>query len=123
MNTILVVDDQAAVLSVTARYLERVGYRVLTASRAAEALAKAQAFSGTIDLLVTDVVMPGMNGPQLARELSLTRPEMSTLFMSGYAGGALAEGVDLLAKPFTLGELDAAVRTLMERIPLAFASP
>ena len=108
--TVLVVDDEDALREVVARTLAAVGYTVLTAPDGASALALAAA----PDLLLTDVVMPGISGVELARELGARHPGMRVLLMSGWTGDALSahavdDSVDLLAKPFTRAELRARV--------------
>jgi CheY-like chemotaxis protein len=116
---ILLVEDQPAIRAVAQRILRRAGHHVLTAESAEAALKLSAEHEGPIDLLVTDVVMTGMNGPALAARLSPLRPEMQTLFMSGYSGehahlldqqqGSAA----FLAKPFTPADLLAAVTALL----------
>ena len=116
---ILVVEDQPAIRAVAERILRRAGHHVLTAESAEDALKVSAEHDGPIDVLLTDVVMTGMNGPALAARLSPLRPEMQTLFMSGYSGDhALAldypeGGAAFLAKPFTPAELIAAVTALL----------
>jgi YesN/AraC family two-component response regulator len=98
------------------------GYRVLQASHGNEALDLSQQHEGVIDLMVTDVVMPVMGGPELARKLAVTRPEMRVLYMSGYTDdaivrhGMLHEGTAFLQKPFTA---EAFARKLREVISLS----
>jgi PAS domain S-box-containing protein len=113
--TILLVEDEGAVREVTRRILEHHGYRVLAARHADEALTVAR-YAGHIDLLLTDVVMPGMGGRELAERLLAIRPELPVLFMSGYTDdevlrrGHGVPGPGLLAKPFTVDTLVARVR-------------
>ena len=101
--------------------LTRQGYRVLTAPSGDEALALARQFDGTIDVLVTDIVMPGMSGPELARHLQAARPEIATVYMSGYTGDTLAalglerEAAAFLQKPFTPAALAQKVRDVVSR--------
>jgi CheY-like chemotaxis protein len=94
--------------------LERQGYRVLSVACANDALALDEAW----DILLTDVVMPKMSGPELARLLAPLHPDAAILFMSGYSGGAAADrealGADLLEKPFTLDELTRKVRSALD---------
>ena len=103
--TILLVEDESALREIAHKVLARDGYRVLVAADAEDALTLAASAPFPIDLLLTDVVMPGMNGPKLARELKSTRPAMRVLLMSGYAGddltGELRPGERFLRKPFT----------------------
>jgi two-component system, cell cycle sensor histidine kinase and response regulator CckA len=109
--TVLLVEDEAPVRTLARKILERKGYRVLQAGDAAEALRLANAHLESIDLLLSDVVMPGMSGQLLADQLVARRPGLRVLFMSGYseqaimAHGVLREGVSLLAKPFSPDEL------------------
>jgi PAS domain S-box-containing protein len=121
IETILLVEDEEAVRHLSQVVLERQGYRVLSASGGEEALALAQAWDGRIDLLLTDVVMPGMNGPQLARQLLLARPGTRVLFASGYTADALGprgvfdSDVALIWKPFRPSELLEQVRQVLDR--------
>jgi two-component system cell cycle sensor histidine kinase/response regulator CckA len=115
-SVILVVDDDAAVRQVTARVLERQGYRVLQAGEGAEALRVARELSGPLDLLLTDVVMPGMNGRELGEQLAALRPETRLLYMSAYTEdevvlrGIRVSEVGFVYKPFSLEGLEAAVK-------------
>jgi CheY-like chemotaxis protein len=105
--TILLVDDLEDVRALTRRILEKHGYRVLAAASGAEALVLAAQRGRTIDLLVTDVVMPGMSGSELSAELGQRYPAMRVLYLSGYTDeailhlGLLEPGVAFLQKPFT----------------------
>jgi CheY-like chemotaxis protein len=106
-ETVLVVEDQPAVRQLAARVLSRHGYAVLEAGGPSEALALAESFQGTIHLVLSDVVMPAMDGPDMVAVLRNMRPYIRVLYMSGYTGEALAErgGVDaeddVLEKPFS----------------------
>jgi signal transduction histidine kinase/CheY-like chemotaxis protein len=106
-ETILVVEDEAPMLEVTRRLLEGGGYRVLTAGGGEEALRVASAHAGAIDLLLTDVVMQGMLGKEVAKRVAELRPGIAVLYMSGYAQsvigpmGDLANGNAIIDKPFT----------------------
>lgn len=116
---ILVVDDDTAVRQVTARVLEREGYRVLQAGEGTEALRVAREHSGPLDLLLTDVVMPGMNGRELSEKLAVVRPETRLLYMSAYTEdevilrGIRVSEVAFLHKPFGLKGLASAVRAAL----------
>jgi PAS domain S-box-containing protein len=105
--TILVVEDADDLRDITELILKKNGYRVITAANGPQALEVAKKHSGDIDLLLTDVVMPQMHGPDLAQRMRAAQPEIRVLYMSGYAqpmlgdGGALEEGVLLIEKPFT----------------------
>ena len=119
----LIVEDEEAMREVTQRILERHGYRVLTADGGASALALAAAYVGTIDLLLTDVVMPQMLGKEVADRVRAVHPESRLLYMSGYARPVLAEqgtvdeGVSLVSKPFSEATLLDAVRDVLEAGP------
>ncbi|MBL8659165.1 MAG: response regulator [Rhodospirillales bacterium] len=119
--TVLLVDDEPGVRAFAARALRRTGYRVLEAGDGEAALALLQSEPGPVDLLVTDVVMPGMDGHTLMRLLGESMSDLAVVFMSGYAEGVLGGGDGaivrrFLMKPFTLSELIARVgETLAER--------
>ncbi|MCA9795150.1 MAG: response regulator, partial [Candidatus Eremiobacteraeota bacterium] len=114
-QTILVVEDDAAILKLARRMLGHLGYKVLTASGPLEALELAEQEPGPIDLLLTDVILPEMNGRQLAERLGSLMPGLRLLYMSGYTAdiitshGIVEEGLQLLGKPFSVAELAAAV--------------
>jgi len=118
-GTILLAEDDDAVRAIARETLERAGYRVLAAADGSQALALAEAHDGSIDLLLTDVIMPGMNGRELAATLTRRRPGIRVLYASGYTDnmlegqGALAPGVTLLDKPFTPADLAAKVRDVL----------
>jgi PAS domain S-box-containing protein len=117
--TTLVVEDEQLVRDLVCRTLRRAGYHVLVASNGEEALALSRATPETIELLVTDVVMPRMNGSELATRLTAERPGIRVLFMSGYANevldvrGGLEPGTEYLQKPFTPSVLLNRVRELL----------
>lgn len=104
-RTILVAEDTPEVLALVAEFLHRTGYQVLQAVDGVEALEVAAQHSGPIDLLLTDIQMPRLNGPGLSRRLSHRRPETRTLFMSGHLDTRLARGTPFLPKPFVGREL------------------
>jgi two-component system cell cycle sensor histidine kinase/response regulator CckA len=117
-ETILVAEDDAAVRSVAARTLQSLGYRVLEAGHGAEALELAAAHAGCIHLLVTDVVMPHVNGKVLADKLRGARPELKVLFTSGYPAEAFGKadiqvGEDFIGKPYDPASLARRVRRLL----------
>jgi PAS domain S-box-containing protein len=120
-QTILVVEDEPMVRDLAVRILERTGYTVLVAEDAEKALDVAGATSGPIDLLLTDVMMPGINGRELADRLKKTRPEMNVLFASGYSEDVLEErGADVgmlnfIGKPYTPRTLAKKVREVLEK--------
>ncbi len=122
-GTLLVVEDDDAVRAATAEFLSTIGYRVLSAANGKEALHAIENHSGKIDLMITDVVMPVMNGTKLASLASSKQPEIKVLFVSGYAASALLrKGVkDLTAhfigKPYSLQSLAAKIQdTLLEPV-------
>ena len=119
-ETVLVAEDEDAVRQIIERALQARGYRVMVARNGSEALALAGRHAGQIDLLVTDVVMPDMNGRVLSQRLMDVRPAIKTLYLSGYTDdailhhGVLQEGVAFLQKPFSLGALARKVRDVIE---------
>jgi two-component system cell cycle sensor histidine kinase/response regulator CckA len=119
-ETVLVVEDEPALLRLTKRSLETLGYTVLAASRPDEAIALATAHAGPVHMLVTDVVLPGMNGRSLAERLSANMPNLKCLFVSGYPDGAMGqsgeldEDLNFLQKPFTPKALADKVRQVLE---------
>jgi PAS domain S-box-containing protein len=119
-ETILVVEDESKLRRLVRLALQQEGYNVLEASDGAAAIRVAQTYPGPIHLLLTDVVMPGMNGRELAQNISPLRPETRVLYMSGYTenvighNGMLEEGVNLLQKPFSLPALKAKVREVLD---------
>jgi PAS domain S-box-containing protein len=120
-ETILVVEDEEPLLALVKASLERAGYRVLTATAPQAALGIAQLHSGSIHLLLTDVVLPGMNGRLLAEGIRMSRPETKVLYMSGYTENAISHHgildpeVEFLAKPFTPEELAQKVREVLDK--------
>jgi len=120
-ETVLVVENEAAIKALVQMALERHGYVVLTAESGSEALRLAAAHQGPIDLLITDVVMPDLRGPELAKRLIEQRPALATLFMSGYTDDALGDTssfrvpVDFIQKPFSPSALAARVREMLDR--------
>ncbi|MCK5131188.1 MAG: response regulator [Candidatus Sabulitectum sp.] len=119
-ETILVVEDELALLKIIRMMLEGMGYTVLTASTPDEALHIVKDFSSRIDLLITDVVLPEMDGKALTDKLLVTSPGLKCLFMSGYTSGVIAhrglldEGVHFIQKPFALADLTAMVRKVLD---------
>jgi PAS domain S-box-containing protein len=119
-ETILLVEDEENLRRLARQYLQNQGYKVIDAPDGATAIRISQAFKGPIHLLLTDVIMPGINGRELANKVSPTRPEMRVLYMSGYTenhighNGTLDEGITLLQKPFTLPALKAKVREMLD---------
>jgi PAS domain S-box-containing protein len=118
-ETILLVEDEPVILEMVTQILHELGYTVLAAGTPGEAIRQAREYSGEIHLLLTDVVMPGMNGPDLARTLMPLYPDMRCLFMSGYTAdaivhhGVLDQGVSFVQKPFSIKDLAARIRETM----------
>jgi CheY-like chemotaxis protein len=119
-ETILLVEDEGAVRQLSRQLLEARGYTVIAAAHGAEALRLAAAHAGGIDLLLSDVVMPGMSGGQLAGAVRALRPDIKILLVSGYSGdalnrhGGIGPGLHLLPKPFTVSSLAVKVRTVLD---------
>jgi CheY-like chemotaxis protein/signal transduction histidine kinase len=124
LATVLVVEDEAGIRGLVSRALERQGYRVVEAGAPAEALAKCADLAQAPDLLITDLMVPGMSGGELARRVREEWPETRVLYISGYtsdaelagqiAEGTLPERTRFLAKPFTTAQLLSEVRALLE---------
>jgi CheY-like chemotaxis protein len=119
-ETVLLVEDEDSVRTLTGEILRTCGYTVLEAVNGPQALAAAIAHGGPIHLLVSDVVMPQMGGPELAQRLCAERPHMRVLYLSGYTHeaivhyGTVASEVELLPKPFTAGVLTRRIRDLLD---------
>ncbi len=120
-ETVLLVEDEASILDLGKIVLERFGYTVLAASTPREALDIAQRFENPIHLLITDVVLPEMNGKDLGRHLERIKPGIRVLFMSGYTSnvivhrGVLEENVNFIQKPFSIESLSAKVREVLNQ--------
>jgi CheY-like chemotaxis protein len=118
-ETLLIVEDQADVRRLALSILKANGYRLLEAEDAERALELSASFAGRIDLLITDVIMPGLNGRQLADRLAKERPGLKVLYTSGYAAdvitlqGSLEPGMAYLPKPFGAAQLTAKVREVL----------
>ena len=114
-------EDDQSILSLTKKMLEREGYTVVAAGTPGEAIRLANEHAGDIHLLMSDVVMPEMNGRDLARNILSLYPQVKCLFMSGYTAnviahqGVLDEGVNFLQKPFSKGDLAVKVREVLDR--------
>lgn len=119
-GTILVAEDEPTILEMVKEMLEELGYHVLCASTPAEAIRIAEKHAHPIDLLITDLIMPGMNGRDLAGNILKICPGIKRLFMSGYTadiiadGGILDAGVHFLQKPFTINELSSKVSAVIK---------
>jgi len=130
---VLLVEDETVVREITGQVLQRAGYRVLESSGPKEALHVAGTHAGKIDLLLTDVIMPGMNGIELAKEIGSLQPDLVTVFMSGYAEcdamrKMRASSAMHIQKPFTIDVLLARIaealngRRERSRVPPPFSS-
>ena len=117
-ETVLLVEDEESVRQLVRETLEAKGYKVLEAEHGEAALGVVSGHHGPIDILITDVVMPGMSGRELAKQLCASDPEMKVLFLSGYTEdaivhqGVLEPGTAFLQKPFTLQMLSLKVREI-----------
>ena len=122
--TILVVEDEAPVRSLMTKILARRGYRVLAAEDGQHALREAGAWNGEIDLLITDLVMPGLSGREVAERLAEDRPALRTVFVSGYTAdevvrrGVVSGEHVFLGKPFTPADLVACVAKVLDGEPV-----
>ena len=122
IETILVVEDEEAVRRLVCAVLEANGYKLLIAARGEEALSLAEKHKGPVKLMVTDLVMPGMNGRELAERLAPQRPEMKVLYISGYTDDTVVrhQGLDpntpFLQKPFQPGSLAQKVREVLDAV-------
>ena len=115
-ETILLVEDELTTLNMVTTMLQRMGYTVLAANTPGQAIQVASDFRSEINLVVTDVIMPDMNGRDLAERLRAIQPDLKCLYMSGYTAnviahhGVLEEGVHFIQKPFSKNELASKVR-------------
>lgn len=121
-GTILLVEDQPHLLELSREFLQRLGYVVLPASNAEQAIDIAGSFQGRLDLLLTDIVMPGMNGRQLSNQLRAARPGMKVLYVSGYTDEVFGEqgissGEAFMEKPFDLETLGQKVKQVLRPAP------
>jgi CheY-like chemotaxis protein len=120
-ETLLLCEDEDSVRALLERVLAKAGYRVLSAARPVEALEHARAEPDHIDGLISDVIMPDMPGPELARQLQELRPGLRTLFVSGYTAdtvNGLPDGSAFLEKPFNHTTLLRTLRELLDRQPV-----
>ena len=121
-ETILLVEDDEAILDLGKMILENLGYTVIAAQVPADSISIAEEYPGDIHLLITDVVMPEMNGPELAEQLSTIRPDLKCLYMSGYTAdvmahrGILDEGLNFIQKPFGSDDLAVKVRQVLDHL-------
>jgi hypothetical protein len=121
-ETILIAEDEPDLRELARIFLEGFGYKVLEAANGEQAIQVAGAFAGTIDLLLTDVIMPGMSGPQLAENVLAKRPQTKIVYMTGYTDDMVVQhkvlepGVNLLQKPFGKIELAIKVRATLDEL-------
>jgi PAS domain S-box-containing protein len=124
-ETVLLVEDEEAILKLGLTILQRYGYTVIAAQTPGEALSLAQQHQAPIHLLLTDVIMPQMNGKELRDRIATLRPEIKALFMSGYSAdliahhGIIEEGIQFLQKPISVKALAAKVREVLDTSPTA----
>ena len=122
-EVVLVVEDEAVMLNITTTMLTDLGYKVLAASTPAEALSLGKEQAGTIHLLMTDIVMPEMNGRELEQHIQKSNPGIRCLFMSGYTAnvishhGVLDKDVHFIQKPFTLKDMAIKLRETLDQEP------
>jgi PAS domain S-box-containing protein len=123
-ETVLLVEDETNLRRLARQYLETQGYKILEAEDGAAALQIVAGHKGTIDLLLTDVIMPGANGRELATQITQLLPDIRVLYMSGYAENAIGQdgtldpGINLLQKPFSLPALKDRVREVLDSEPI-----
>ena len=117
LNTVLVVDDEPSILKFVAAALRNSGYVVLQAADGVTALELAAQHQGPIDVLLTDVRMPGLLGPEVCKRLRQQHPETHCLLMSGYPDGVDVSGVAFLEKPFRIPDLLQSVRQVLDTTP------
>jgi len=119
-ETVLLVEDDPSVRDLTRRILQRLGYRVLIATQGSESLDVAEKFDGQIDLLMTDVVLPGLNGREIAERIQVARPDTKVLFTSGYTEnvvvhhGIADKNFNFIGKPYSLQALARKLREVLE---------
>lgn len=119
-ETILLVEDEGAILEMGTLMLRSLGYTILPAATPSEALRLVQTHEGPIDLLISDVIMPAMNGKDLSDQLKQIKPGIKCLFMSGYTAdiiakhGMLDEAIHFIQKPFSIPEMATKIRGLLD---------
>jgi two-component system, cell cycle sensor histidine kinase and response regulator CckA len=113
LETILVVDDHDLIREMLAAALTNSGYQVVTAKTGVEALSVSALHSGAIQLLLTDLEMPGMKGADLAERLRSCRPQIQVLFMSGFSEALVGPDLNFIPKPFNLAVLAERIRTIL----------
>lgn len=119
-GTLVLVEDEAGIRAMTRKYLESLGYKVLEAGNGEEALRLLHEYAGTIDLIVTDIIMPGLRGDDLVREIRKQRPNTAAIFISGYTdAGRLIDDTLMLEKPFLFPQLGRAVEEVLAKARFA----
>ncbi len=119
-ETVLLVDDEESLRVVVVDLLGQLGYHVLSAGNGEQAISISREYSGNIDLLMTDVAMHDLPGPELAQKLLQSRPAMKVVFISGFADGSFAwdtilkPGMALVQKPFSMKTLSAKLREILQ---------
>lgn len=120
-ETILLVEDEEPLRKVIIELLTQIGYNLLAAANGREALELAQTYPGKIHLLITDVIMPEISGPELAKTLCTVRGDLRVIYISGYADGSIAPegvlrpGTVLVSKPFSVRTLSAKMREVLDK--------
>jgi two-component system, cell cycle sensor histidine kinase and response regulator CckA len=119
-ETVLFVEDDELVRKLNLKILQQLGYEVMHAENGKSALAIAETYEGSIDLLITDVIMPEMNGEELARKISVLKPDIRILFTSGYTEdviaphGVLAGDIHFIGKPYKPNQLAVKIREVLD---------
>jgi PAS domain S-box-containing protein len=114
-ETILLAEDEAGIRAMTRTYLEGLGYRLLEAANGTEAIALAKEYRGSIDLVLTDVMMPGVRGDAVVKAIRKDRPEIKAILISGFADGTNVDrSLEILEKPFEFPDLARRIRTLLD---------
>jgi DNA-binding response OmpR family regulator len=119
-ETVLLVEDEELLRKAVTELLDQIGYKVLPAANGEQALRVSRDYSEKIHLLITDVVMPGKGGPEVAKQLCAMRPDLKVIFISGYDDGSLAPdgvlkpGTVLVSKPFSVRALSAKMREVLD---------
>ena len=114
-ETILLAEDEAGIRAMTRAYLEGLGYRVLEAANGTEAVALSKEYRGAIDLVLTDVMMPGVRGDAAVKAIRQDRPEIQAIFISGFAEGtSIDRSLEILEKPFEFPDLAHRIRALLD---------
>jgi len=120
-ETVLIVEDEEAILKIAEKMLETLGYNLLTSNNPLEALQIAEEYSGDIDIVVTDVVMPDMDGKKMSDKITKLHPSAKVLFMSGYTSnvigqhGLFEDNVNFIQKPFKMNDLEMKIREILDR--------